>query len=656
MPTISALLDQLLNGLTIGIVYVLIASGLSIIFGMMDVINFTHGELFALGGYVAFAIAQPLGAVSGFWAGLLLAPLVVGVVGMAIERFTIRPLYGRSPLYQILLTFGLVLIINDAIMFIWGRQAKQFSTPALLDGVVSVFGYQYSLFNLSMIAFGLVLALGTWLLLDRSRFGLIVRGGSEDREMVRNLGIDIDKYYTLVFGFGAALAGLAGVILGAYQSVNPSMGMAIINPAFVIVVIGGLGSFRGAVVGGLSVGVIEAMTDVYIPELAGLILYLLMIVVLLVKPHGLFGSSVEHSTGGDLLTQSGSLVSRPTIRRLAFGLVAALALVPIAANVLNRGYLVTLFINILIWALFALSLDFVMGYTGLVSLCHAAFYGTGSYVAILVMMHVSQSIFVAMIAAIVMAALVAYVIGFVSIRVSGVYFAMITLAIGVFFYNLIPKIKEVGASDGLFGADPFYGIANVGIRVTEIKVGYGPIWLSGQSLYYYFLLVTVLVAYLITRRLMNSSFGAVLKSIRENEQRTRFIGYNVTAHKRRAYTISGGLAGLSGALYVINYGFVAPADFFWLRSAEVVVMTVLGGMGTLYGPMIGAGIFVGFSDFLSAYLDQWRMVFGAIFVLFVIYIPQGMVSIPQLLATRLDLGSDEPDKSGLDVPKSRGDD
>jgi branched-chain amino acid transport system permease protein len=656
MSATTTILDQLFNGLTIGIVYVLIAAGLSIIFGLMDVINFAHGELFALGGYVAFAAAAPFGGTTGFWAGIIIAPIVVGAVGMAIERFTIRPLYDRSPLYQILLTFGLVLIINDGIQFIWGKQAKQFSTPALLDGTFDVLGYSYSLYNLVMIVFGLLLALGIYLALEKTRFGLIVRGGAEDREMVRNLGIDIDNYYTLVFGFGAALAGLAGVILGAFQSVNPSMGMSVINPAFVIVVLGGLGSFPGAVVGGLAVGVIQSMTQVYIPELSGLVLYMIMIVVLLVKPQGLFGSAVVHSPGGDLLTQTQSLVTRATRRRIAVLLVLALALVPIVAGLTGQSYLNTLFINILIWALFALSIDFVIGYTGLVSLCHAVFYGVGTYTSMIVILEVTQSVIVAGVLAMVAAAVVAWLIGFVSIRVSGVYFAIITLAIGVFFYNLIPKFRELGASDGLFGAQPFFGIAGVGVRLNEVTVGLGPIELTGQGLYYYFLLAVVIVSYLASRRLINSSFGAVLKSIRENEQRTRFIGYNVTAHKRRAYMLSGGLAGLSGALYVFNYGFVAPADFFWLRSAEVVVMTVLGGMGTLYGPMIGAGVFVAFSDFLSGYLEQWRMIFGAIFVLFVIFVPQGLVSIPSLIASRFDLGTGPEEPPGIVAEETRGDD
>jgi len=643
MSVLTTLLDQLLNGLTIGIVYVLLAAGLSIIFGVMDVLNFAHGELFALGGYLAFSAAAPLGPETGFWVGLVVAPLVVGGLGMAVERFTVRPLYGRSPLYHILLTFGLVLIINDGIKAIWGRQALQFSQPPALGGALTVLGYSYSKYNLFMIGFGALLAVATWLVLERTRFGLIVRGGAEDREMVRNLGIDIDRYYTLVFGLGAALAGLAGVILGAYQSVSPTMGMDAMNPAFVIVVIGGLGSFPGAVIGGLAVGLIQAFSRVYVPQLTGLVLYLIMIVVLLIRPQGLFGTAVEHTpdSGSELLTGRGGLVGRVMTRRLGVASVAALALLPVVANVFDQGYLVTLFINILVWALFAMSLDFVMGYTGLVSLGQAMFYGLGSYAAMLVLVNLTPSVLVAMVAAIAVSAVVAWGVGFVSIRVSGVYFAMITLAFGIFFYNLVFKVPWVGGSDGMFGATTLFGLGGVGFHVNDITVGYPPFQFTGQSLYYYFLLGVVVATYLVARRLLRAPFGSVLKSIRENAQRSEFVGYDVTVYKRRAFTISGAMAGLAGALYVFNYGYVAPANFYWLRSAEVVVMVVLGGMGTLFGPMLGAGVFVGFKDVLSSYIAQWRLVFGLVFVLFVIFIPQGLVSVPALLADRFGSGADE---------------
>ncbi|PSQ64968.1 MAG: branched-chain amino acid ABC transporter permease, partial [Halobacteriales archaeon SW_9_67_24] len=367
MVAVSAFVEQLANGVTLGMVYVLLAAGLSIIFGVMDVINFSHGELFALGAYFALSIVAPLGA-TGFWVALVVAPLLVGIVGALIERFTVRPLYGRDPLYHILLTFGLVLIISDLIQLVWGTSQQQLAVPDVLNQSVAVFGIRLSLYNYFMILVGAVLAIGTWLALNRTTYGTIVRAGSQDREMVRNLGIDIDRYYTLVFGFGAALAAVGGIVLGGYQNVNPGMGNGVIIPAFIIVVLGGLGSFRGAVFGGLLVGVIQTLTRTYVPVLEGLTIFLLMIGVLLAKPQGLFGNpewQTNESDEGDLLVGAhGGVFARETRERLGAVVVAVLAVVPIVLLATGNDYYVTLLNEIFIWAIFALSLDFVMGYAG----------------------------------------------------------------------------------------------------------------------------------------------------------------------------------------------------------------------------------------------------------------------------------------------------
>jgi branched-chain amino acid transport system permease protein len=649
MVGVAGFAEQLLNGLTIGMVYVLIAAGLSVIFGVMDVINFAHGELFALGAYLAFAITAPLGG-TGFWVALILAPLVVGAVGAAIERFTLRPIYDRNPLYHILLTFGLVLIINDVITLVWGRQDKPLSAPPLLEGPVTIFGITNSLYGYFIIAFGALLSLATWWALNNTRFGLVVRAGSQDREMVRNLGIDIDRYYTLVFGVGAALAGVAGVVLGAYQNVSTTMGNEIIIPAFVVVVIGGLGSFRGAVVGGLAIGVIQTLSRAYVQSLEGLIVYGLMIAVLLVKPEGLFGNPEWQTTSEseeELLagTRGGLLTDR---QRFGVGaaVVGLLALVPLGVDVLYSQYAVTILSEVLIWALFALSLDFVMGYAGLVSLGHALFYGSGAYAAMLALIHLSPSAFVALGVAVVVCAVVAWGIGYLSIRVSGVYFAMITLAFAQLFYNAVFKFGWTGGSDGLFGADVVYGLGSVAMELDDLAEMV-PL-ADDDALFYYFLLAVVIGSYLLARRIMQAPFGSVLQSIRESERRTEFVGYDVTAYKRRAFVVSGALAGLAGGLFAVHNAYVAPSLLHWINSGEVIVMTVLGGMGTLYGPMAGAGVYIGFEDVLSSYTDQWQLVLGSVFVAFVIFLPRGLVSFPDRL-----VGGRAPRPGVADEPADR---
>jgi branched-chain amino acid transport system permease protein len=637
----TQLLEIVLNGLTIGMVYVLVAAGLSVVFGVMDVLNVSHGELLALGAYFAFSLIAatnsgvlPLPAGSGFWIALVVVPLVVGVVGMGLERFTIRRVYGRGHLAQILLTFGLLLIIYDVKQIVWGKDSKLFSVPGLLDGPVTVFGFQYSLYNYFMIASAAGLAALTWALLQYTRFGLVVRAGSEDRGMVRYLGIDIDRHYTLVFGFGAALAAFGGIVLGGYQNVNLEMGNSVVITAFVVVVLGGLGSFRGAVVGGLGVGILQSFVTTFVPPLQGVLVFLVMIGVLLARPQGLFGTAAGGGGGG---SESGEFTSAlegdvfdDRLRyAVGVGAVALLALVPLFQGVLYTKFVVTIMTTVLVWALFAMSLDVILGYAGLVSLGHAMFFGAGAYTVMLSLIHVSPSVVVALALALVVTTALAWVVSRLAIRVSGVYFVMITLAFAELVATTVPKFEFLGGSNGLFGApEPLYGLGGVGVRLSEVRVGVEPLTVTGDGLFYYFLLAVLVVSYLVVRRVMHAPFGSVLRSIRESQDRARFIGYDVQSFKRRAFVLSGALGGVAGAMFALDNTFVAPANLDWIISGDVIVMSVLGGTGTLFGPMVGAGVFVVLREQLSSLIPWWRLLLGVFFVGVVLFLPGGIVSLP----------------------------
>ncbi|MFD1599576.1 ABC transporter permease [Halobellus rarus] len=637
MVSAVQLLDVVLNGLTIGMVYVLVAAGLSVVFGVMGVLNLAHGELLALGAYFAFSLVTGFGA-GGFWLALIAVPVLVGLLGALTERGLINRVYGRGQLAQILLTFGLLLIIFDLKRFVWGKSPKFFSPPSLLDQTVTLFGFSYSGYSYFIIAAGAVLSVSIWALLRYTRFGLVVRAGSEDREMVRNLGVDIDRYYTLVFGFGAALAAFGGVVLGGYQNVSLEMGNAVIIPAFVIVVLGGLGSFRGAVAGGLLVGIVQSAVTTFVPQVQGVVVFLLMIGVLLVRPEGLFGGTSERVDAGRSEPSEfvgglgGGVLSDRWRSRVGIGVVGVLTLVPVFDGILYSDFVVSLLITVLIWALFAMSLDVVLGYTGLISLGHALFYGLGAYAALLTLLHVSPSAFAALGIAVAVSALTAWIVGHLAIRVSGVYFVMITLAFAEIVHRAVFKIDATGGSSGLFGApEPLYGFGTSGIRFSEVLVGVEPLAFTGDSLFYYFLLAVVVGSYLFLRRIMSAPFGSVLRSVRESELRSRFIGYEVRSVKRQAFVISSTLAGLSGALFALYNGFVSPDLMNWINSGNAIIMVVLGGSGTLYGPMLGATVFTLIERQLSSVIPWWRLLLGALFVLVVLFLPTGLVSLPKRL-------------------------
>lgn len=277
---------QLFSGVALGAVLIMSALGLSIIFGMLGVVNFAHGALFMVGAYAGLWLAIQTGS---FWWALLVAPIAIGVLGMAIERFLIRPLYKRPADDPLLLTFGLGYVLVEAVRIVFGSDGIPFSTPRALAGVVDLgigFFPIYRIFVIGVVALVLLLL---WLGLERTRFGLIVRAGARDPLIMRVLGVDIGRVWLLVFGLGVGLTALGGVLAAPMRSVNPEMGSLVLAEAFVVTVIGGMGSLLGAVVAGLLVGIAVSMTALWAPEMATIVMFALMAAVLLVRPQGLFG-------------------------------------------------------------------------------------------------------------------------------------------------------------------------------------------------------------------------------------------------------------------------------------------------------------------------------------------------------------------------------
>jgi branched-chain amino acid transport system permease protein len=269
----------------------------------------------------------------------------------------------------------------------------------------------------------------------------------------------------------------------------------------------------------------------------------------------------------------------------------------------------------------------------------------------ILLFHVTESAILAFVAAVLVGGLVAWVVGYLSIRIHGVYFAMITLAFAELFYNLLYRLDITGGSEGLFGFNVFFGVGGVGIYFRDLAGTYGPVQITSTSVYLYLALLLLVVSYFIMRRMLRSPFGTVLKSIRENEERATFLGYDTTIYKRRAFTVSGAFATVAGVLFAINSGFVSPGAAEWLKSGEVVVMVILGGMGTLYGPILGAFAFFGLESVITSFTRRWRLFLGLVFVLFVIFLPRGLISVPSQLAPYLPGGSG-PEPSATPGPEA----
>ncbi len=286
--TVSLIALQIVTGIALGAVYALLAIGLSLIFGMLNVVNFAHGAFFMVGAFVGLYF---LGLTGNFWFSLVLTPLVVGGIGLLSERFLVRRLYGRGIDDPLLLTFGLSWVLIEAMRVLFGVEGLPSSTPEALRGAVDLgFGF-FPKYRLFLIFATAVVVLALWLFLEKTRYGLIVRAGARDGEIVKVLGVDVARVWWLVFGIGTAIAGLSGVLAAPTRAVNPEMGVHVLAESFVVTVVGGMGSLPGAVVAGLLVGVVFSLTSLFAPALAELSIFVLMAVVLLLRPQGLFGKT-----------------------------------------------------------------------------------------------------------------------------------------------------------------------------------------------------------------------------------------------------------------------------------------------------------------------------------------------------------------------------
>lgn len=279
---------QAFNGLINGAFYALLSLGLAVIFGMLRVLNFMHGALYMLGAFGAYLLTSLLGI--SFWWALLVSPLAVAAAGVLLERLFLRWLYELDPLYNLLLTFGLTLAIQDGMRLRFGMQGVPYSAPPQLAGAVQVGPMLFPAYRLFVLAFSVAVCLVTWWLLERTRAGMVIRAATEKPVLTRALGIDVDRWIPPVFAFGVALAGVAGVLAAPMRNVSPVMGADLIITTFAIVVIGGMGSILGSVVTGFIVGVLSALGAVYYPPIADTLVFILMALVLLLRPAGLFGS------------------------------------------------------------------------------------------------------------------------------------------------------------------------------------------------------------------------------------------------------------------------------------------------------------------------------------------------------------------------------
>ena len=566
-----------------------------------------------LGAFVGYSLMQILPGAIGFWASVLLAGLVVGIVGVIVEMLVLRPVYKAPELFQLVATFGVILVIQDLALMIWGAEDLLGPRAPGLKGIVRIMDEPVPQYDLALIALTPFVLFGLWYLIARTRLGILVRAATQDREMVAALGVNQAWLFTGVFFLGAALAGLGGAIQLPKGGADLLMDFNILAAIFVVVVIGGMGSLPGAYIAAVLISVLNVFGVSYLPQSTLVLMFVVMAVVLTIRPYGLLGREEvagEHGQVGE--PEQPIKPAGITARVIVSLLLLALLALPFAGS----HFMVILATDIIIFCLFAASLHFLLGLGGLVSFGHAAFFGGGAYVAALLVSHVNAPMELAFLLAPVGAGMAAVIIGWLCLRLTGVYFAMLTLALAQLLWSLVFQWDEfTGGDDGMVNIWPAQ-------------------WLSEANSYFYFTVIVGVGGIILLRHIAHSPFGYALRAARDSQRQAEATGIDTKRVQWMAFTIAGTLAGVAGALFVFSKGSVFPNELEIAKSFDGLIVVFLGGVKTLAGGVVGAASLELVKDYLIRF-EYWRLALGLLIIVVVVLAPSGIVGSLRSLTSRL---------------------
>jgi branched-chain amino acid transport system permease protein len=613
--TLNAFLFQAINGLSSASGLFLVAAGLSLIFGVTRIVNLAHGSLYMLGTYIAYSFANQFSGALGFWGGIAATALIVGVIGAIIEIVLLRRIYRAPELFQLLATFALVLVINDATLWLWGPEDLLGPRAPGLRGAVEILGRHLPSYDLFLIFAGPLVLVALHLALARTRFGRLVRAATQDREMVGALGVNQAILFTSVFALGAGLAGLGGALQVAREPANLAMDLTALGDAFVVVVVGGMGSIPGAYLAAVIIAEVKAICigigvvdfgfiAINFSKFTLVAEFLVMALVLIARPYGLLGRA-QAAVRSIAEPEDPMRPATPMLKALGALVLVLLLALPWLAQ--TSPYLLILGIDILIAVIFATSLHFIMGPGGMHSFGHAAYFGLGAYGAALLVKSLGASMGLALLAAPLVALAGALLFGWFAVRLSGVYLAMLTLAFAQIVWAAVFQWEGLtGGSNGVIGVWP-------------------PPPFDRSWVYYLLTLILAAIAVLLLRRFLFAPFGYAMRAGRDSALRAEAIGINVKHVQWLGFAIAGCVCGVAGGLFAFAKGSISPETIHLNRSIDGLVMVLLGGIQTLTGPIVGASLFAALQDTVMRQTEYWRALLGGIILVLVLAFPQGIV-------------------------------
>jgi len=592
---------QFLTGLSDASALFLVACGLSLIFGVSRIVNLAHGSFYMVGAYVAYYLIEyfPRGP-AFFWVGILLAALVVGLIGLIIEMLLLRRLYHAPELFILFATFGVVLIIQDLSRWLFGAEDILGPMAPGLEGSIDIMGTLLPQYDVALIIIAPLILVGLWLLLNRTRWGILIRAATEDREMSDALGVNQTWLFTTVFFLGSCLAGIGGAVQLPKGGADLLMDLNMIAAAFVIVVVGGMGSLPGAYVASVIIGELNSFGILVFPESTLVLMFVAMAVVLIIRPHGLFGKAEAQEHGAAEATESALKPASKKLKLLGLVLLIFIFVMPAFVD----SFQLVLMTEIALFALVSMSLYFMMA-GGMVSFGHAAFFGGGAYSAALMVHYMQTPMELAMFLAPLVVGLLALIIGWFCVRLSGVYFAILTLAFAQICWSVVFQWgKFTGGDDGILSIWP-------------------SVWASEKIVFYYLTMVLCIGGILLMRYFIFTPFGYTMRACHDSALRVDSIGINLRRHQWFAFALSGVFAGLAGGIYVFSKGSVFPDEMAIPRSFDFLFMVLLGGVETLFGPIAGSAAFTWLHDKIAR-VDFWQLILGCTFIFLVVAFPRGI--------------------------------
>jgi branched-chain amino acid transport system permease protein len=610
-----------LNGMTLAALYFLVASGFTLVFGLMRNVNLAHGSLYLLGAYIGYTAGD---LTDSWFVAIFAGTLATMLVGLLMQVLIFRRMEGEE-LRQTLVTIGVSIILADAMLAIWGGGTYQFDPPEWLYGAVKLPLVQgYPKYRLVVLLVSMVIGVGLWLFLTRTRVGMMIRAGVDDRAMLLASGINVQRVFATTFAIGGGLVGFAGVVGGTALSIAPGEDTRYLLASLIVVIVGGMGSVPGAAVGAILIGLAEQFGLAYSPTYGVVYTFVIMVAVLAFRPQGILGRRL--GDGGPV--PSSAVVATATPDRLLLRRilppVSGLLLLLLYPLLVPPFWAFQIGGQALLLGVISLSLMFLGGYGGMLSLAQMTVAGIAGYMLAVIggnslKFGLMWPWWAAVPAALAIATLAAVLIGAISLRTQGIYTVMITIAIAVAFFYLVQQ------NYALFnGHSGFAGVLPPSL--------FGIDWRAPVP-FYYLCLVVAGMCFALVLYLSRSNFGIALQAARDNPRRMRALGFNVTLHRVVAYAVAGFIAALGGVLLVWFNSRISPGTVDTGPVFAILVIAVLGGMRHPIGPFLGAVIFVLLQNFAIDLIDRERFntLIGVCFVAIVLFSPDGLLGLWEIL-------------------------